>query len=237
MKIILIYLTLAVSVIFPLLSCSAGTADTLGKVRRATVTVYVYDRAGKQVAQGSGFFFKEYRHLITNYHVLGRASAARVKTYDGRLFDVESIIARDRRDDLVEALVDMPWGAVPYLVPAAAPPRVGAPLMVSGSPRGVAGVTTAGTVIEIARIPGLGKCIVHDARAAHGSSGGPVVNGAGQVIGIETAGLIGRPNVDFAIPVERFSGLTSCYRELESLETPRTSNASAGDESQPANIQ
>ena len=145
---------------------------------------------------------------------------ARVKTFDGRQFDVESIVAEDKQDDVVEALVDMPYGSAPYLEPAPVPARAGDPLMVSGSPLGVVSVTSRGKVLDIAFIPGLGKCIVHDAHATRGSSGSPVVNAEGEVIGIETAGLIGRPNVDFAIPVERFSGFTSCYRELESSKAP-----------------
>ncbi len=240
MKNIIIYLALAMSVIVFLPDCPAGaggfTADTVGKVLRATVTIYVYDETGKQVAQGSGFFFKEYGHLITNYHVLGKAFAARVKTFDGREFNVESIVAEDKRDDVVEALVDMVYGSAPYLIPAAASPGPGDPLLVAGSPLGVARVTSRGKVIQIAVIPELGKCIVHDAHAAHGSSGGPVVNPEGEVIGMETAGLVGRPNVDFAIPVERFSGLTSCYRELETLKALRRSNAASGVEVKSSNI-
>ncbi|MDR3566438.1 MAG: S1C family serine protease [Syntrophobacteraceae bacterium] len=221
-KIILIHVALAACAIVFLLhdsGMSAGwTAQTVRRVQRATVTVYVFDVTGKPVGQGSGFFFREYGHLITNYHVLGRASAARVKTFDGSVFNVKSIIARDKRDDVLEALVDMPYGSAPYLVPSGPSPRPGDPLLVTGSPLGVARVVSTGRVIEIAPIPELGKCIVHDARAARGSSGGPVVNQAGEVIGMETAGLVGRPNIDFAIPVERFSGFTSCYRELQTIE-------------------
>ena len=142
----------------------------------------------------------------------------------------------EKRDDVVEALVDMVYGSAPYLIPAAASPAPGDPLLVAGSPLGVARVTSRGKVIQIAVIPELGKCIVHDAHATHGSSGGPVVNPEGEVIGMETAGLVGRPNVDFAIPVERFSGLTSCYRQLETLEALRRSNAASGVEVKSSNI-
>ncbi len=223
MKHIIVCFALAVSIVVFLSACPAvgggWTATTIGNVQRATVTVYVFDETGKLVAQGSGFFFREYGHLVTNYHVLGRALAAIVKTFDGKQFNVASIVAEDKRDDIVEAVVDIPYGSAPYLVPSAVPPVTGDPVMVAGSPLGVARVTSTGRVTGIAEIPGLGKCIVHDATSSHGSSGGAVVNAAGEVIGMETAGLVGRPNVDFAIPVDRFSGLTSCYRELETVQT------------------
>ena len=219
-----VQLVLAMSVIVFLLDGMAlggdWAAETVEKVQRATVTVYVFDQAGKPLGQGSGFFFREYGHLLTNYHVLGGAASARVKTFEGSEFTVESIVAEDKPDDIVEAIVDMPYGSAPYLLPSSVAPRAGDPLMVTGSPLGVARVVSTGKVITVAPIHELGTCIVHDARSARGSSGSPVVNPAGEVIGMETAGLVGRPDVDFAVPVERFSGLTSCYRELETLKTP-----------------
>ncbi len=225
MKKTLLYLALAVLLSGTSALAGVWAPETVGKVRRAVVTVYVFDKTGKEVGQGSGFFYKSCGRLITNYHVLGKASAARVKIFDGRLFAVEAIDAEDKRDDVVEAIVDMPYGAAPCLVPDAALPAPGEPLLVAGSPLGAAGVTSTGKVLAVGEIPGLGKCIVHDARATHGSSGGPVVNVKGEVIGIERAGISGRPNVDFAIPVQRLSGLTSCYRELKA---PPASNGSTG---------
>ncbi|MGC8491158.1 MAG: trypsin-like peptidase domain-containing protein [Syntrophobacteraceae bacterium] len=225
MKRIFIYSVLAVLLSGAPALAGVWAPEVVGKVRRAVVTIYVFDKTGKQVGQGSGFFFKSCGRLITNYHVLGKASAARVKIFDGRQFAVEAIDAEDKGDDVVEAVVDMPYGAAPCLVPAGALAAPGEPLMVAGSPLGVAGVTSTGKVMAIGEIHGLGKCIVHDARAMHGSSGGPVVNVKGEVIGIERAGIVGRPNVDFAIPVKRLSGLTSCYRELKA---PPSSNGSTG---------
>jgi putative serine protease PepD len=220
----IIHLALAVFVFLFLPECRvrAGdwSADTVGKVQRATVTVYAFDKAGKHFNQGSGFFFEESGHLITNYHVLGRAASARVKAFDGREFTVKSIVAEDRRDDIVEAEVDLSGGPTPYLMRAEVSPRVGEPVMVVGSPLGMAGVTSEGKVLQVGEVEGLGECFAHDAGASHGSSGSPVVNPGGEVIGMETAGLTDRPGVNFAIPVKRFSGLTSSYRELETVKAP-----------------
>jgi S1-C subfamily serine protease len=192
------------------------SAATIEKVKRATVTIYILDETGKPIAQGSGFFFQEAGHVATNYHVLGKAAAAVAKTYDGTVCKVEAIIARDRRDDLIEVTVDPGCAPAAFLRPADAQPKVGDPLMVVGSPLNVAKVASKGKILEIVVMPKLGKCIVHDARASHGSSGSPVVNPQGEVIGIETAGVDSRPDMDYALPVERFSGMSSCYRELKS---------------------
>jgi hypothetical protein len=206
--------------------CPAGadidTADLAKKVQPATVMIYVFDGAGKPISQGSGFFFKYYGHLITNYHVLGKAAIARARTPDGKEFNIKSILAEDQSDDLVEALADVSYGSVPYLIPAGSTPVVGDPVLVVGSPLGVDKVVSQGNVNAVIEIPKLGRCIVHSAHSFNGSSGSPVVNTQGEVIGIETAGAVGKPDVNFAIPVERFSGLSPNYRELQTPSNPKS---------------
>jgi len=184
--------------------------------------VYVLDRAGTVVAQGSGFFFKYYGHLITNYHVLGKATVAKVRTPDGREFNVKSVLAEDEPDDLIEALVDVPYGSVPYLSAADTAPKVGDPVMLIGSPLGVDKVVSQGNVHAVLEVSKLGRCILHSAHSFPGSSGSPVVNAQGEVIGIETAAVEGKLDMNLAIPVERFSGLGPNYRELHTATGANT---------------
>jgi hypothetical protein len=210
-------------------SADTDSDELVKKVQPATVIIYVLDRAGKPVAQGSGFFFKYYEHLITNYHVLGKAAIARVRTPDGKEFNVKSILAEDEPDDLIEALVDVSYGSVPYLIEAGTGPRAGDPVMVIGSPMGVDKVASRGNVHGVMEISKLGRCLVHSAHSFPGSSGSPLVNAQGEVIGIETAALLGKPDINFAIPVERFSGLSPNYRELQ---PPPTANIAVRAEAQ-----
>jgi len=210
----------------------SGPSDLVKKVQSATVMIYVFDRTGKPICQGSGFFFKDYGHLITNYHVLGKAEAARAKTPDGREFNIKSILAEDQPDDLIEALADVSYGSAPYLIPAGAAPGVGDPVMVIGSPLGVDKVVSQGNVKAVMETSRLGRCIVHSAHSFPGSSGSPVVNAQGEVIGIETAGGVDNPNINFAVPVGRFSGLSPNFRELQ---TPSNTQAQTGVEAQRTN--
>jgi TPR repeat protein len=200
----------------------SGSDDLLKIVQPATVIIYVFDPAGNPVAQGSGFFFKYSGHLITNYHVLGKATTARVRTPDGKEFNVKSIQSQDEADDLIEALVDIPYGSAPYLTAAAAAPVVGDPVMVIGSPCGVSKAASRGNVNAVLEVPPLGKCIVHSAHSFPGSSGSPLVNSTGEVVGVETAAVVGKQDVNFAIPVERFSGLNPNFRELQVLPSADT---------------
>ncbi len=162
--------------LFAMLWTCPAAADTdsdelVKKVQPATVIIYVLDRAGKPVAQGSGFFFRYYGHMITNYHVLGKATIARARTSDGKEFNVKSILADDEPDDLVEALVDVSYGSVPYLIEGGTVPHAGDPVMVIGSPMGVDKVASTGNVQAVMEISKLGRCIVHSAHSFPGSSG------------------------------------------------------------------
>ncbi len=205
-------------------SCPAkADIDSVIKtVQPSTVKIYVFDQAGNAVAQGSGFFFRSYEHLITNYHVLGKAAMARVRTPDGREFNIKAVVAEDEADDLIEAVVDISSGSVPYLTAASTDPKVGEPVLVIGSPLGVDKVVSQGTVEALMAVPKFGRGIVHSAHSFPGSSGSPLVNAQGEVIGIETAAVQGRPNLNFAIPLERFSGLSPTYRELPAAPGVKT---------------
>ncbi|MCE5336369.1 MAG: bifunctional trypsin-like peptidase domain-containing/SEL1-like repeat protein [Desulfobacteraceae bacterium] len=208
----------AVSLALPFLlvaAAGAGTDELIRKVQASTVTVHVYDETGRNVAQGSGFMFKSPGHLISNYHVLGRAVKATVKTPDGKQFAVRSIVAEDSADDLVEAVVDITSGGLPCLMPARILPKAGDPVMVVGSPMGVEKTVSRGNIRSVEEVPKYGRCIVHTAHSFPGSSGSPVVNGDGDVIGIATASMTGKPDINVAVPLERFSGLSPKYRQLK----------------------
>jgi len=87
---------------------------------------------------------------------------------------------------------------------------------------GVDKVVSKGNVDAVMAIPKFGRGILHSAHSFPGSSGSPLVNAQGEVVGIETAAVSGRPNLNFAIPVERFSGLSSNYRELPAAPGAKT---------------
>ncbi len=193
--------------------------ELVKRVQAATVMVYVCDPSGNVVRQGSGFLFRTEAHVITNYHVLGEAAMAKIRTADGREYGVKAILAESKNDDLIEALVDIPSGTVRHLMPAATLPKPGDPVMVIGSPLGVEKAVSQGNVSVIQELPRYGKAVVHSAHSFPGSSGSPLVNAAGDVIGIESAGVAGKPDINLAVPLERFSGMQSNFRQLRAAQT------------------
>ncbi len=206
----------------------ANPADVIKRVQPATVLILVYDKSGKPVCQGSGFFFNTQGRVITNYHVLGNAAMAKARIHDGKEFDIVSIVAEDRADDLVEAVVESQSGTR-CLTPADEPAKIGDPVMVIGSPLGVDKVVSRGNVLAIEDIPKYGKCIVHSAHSFPGSSGSPLVNAGGEVVGIATAAVPGRPDLNLAVPLERFSGLSYKFRQLRRSSVPSPAPQAGGD--------
>src|SRR6185312_3830168 len=86
-------------------------------------------------------------------------------------------------------------------------PQEGESIVVIGNPLGLEGSVTNGIVSAVRDIPTFGRIIQITAPISSGSSGSPVVNMQGQVIGIATLQITGGQSVNFAIPSERISQL------------------------------
>jgi tetratricopeptide (TPR) repeat protein len=177
------------------------------QARPAVVTIIVYDRRGHELGFGSGFFVSSSGELLTNHHVIEGASSAKVRTFDGRLVPVQVILADDGKSDLARLLV-LNEEATPYLAVANERPQVGDHVMVMGSPMGLDETVTEGIVSAVpeqrAGQSDLEPATLQiTAAISEGSSGGPVLNGRGEVVGVATAFMREGENLNFAVPLER----------------------------------
>ncbi|MFC1882691.1 trypsin-like peptidase domain-containing protein [Thermodesulfobacteriota bacterium] len=175
-------------------------SELFENIHPAVATVITYDKNKKPLGQGSGFFIDAYGHLITNYHVLKGASRAEVRTYAGKKYPISSVISEDRKMDLIKVLVDIPWSSVQWVNATGALPSIAERIIVIGSPMGLELTVSEGIVSSVREIPDLGKILQISAAISPGSSGGPVVNMKGQVVGIVSFYLIKGQNLNFAIP-------------------------------------
>jgi tetratricopeptide (TPR) repeat protein len=176
-------------------------------IRPAVVTVIVYDIHQEVAGIGSGFFIDEYGHLITNYHVLDGRYAARVKTADGNLYPIKLIVADNKATDLVKVLVDIPRKKFKWVKTADSLPSIAEQILVVGSPMGLEQTVSEGIVSSIRKIPTVGEFFQMSAPISSGSSGSPVINLKGQVVGVATFQMVQGQNLNFAVAAKSVSKL------------------------------
>jgi hypothetical protein len=217
----------------PAATQSGDLTALIRRVRPAVVTVIVYDHRGKELGFGSGFFVSSAGELLTNHHVIEGASSARIRTSDGRTFPLQVILADDKDSDLAR-LVAFTNAPVPFLRLAQQHPQVGDRIVVIGSPMGLDETVTDGIVSAVPE-EREGQSDLEPATLqvtaaiSEGSSGGPVVNARGEVIGVATAFMREGENLGFAVPLERIVTLEQgSPRTFAQWRHPRR-RPSAGD--------
>lgn len=168
-------------------------------VQPAVVTLRTFDPEGNPVGLGTGFFINPQGHLISNYHVLEGAYAATVKTHDGATYDVTHILADNKAVDLIKVAVRIPSENVRWLAVDHTPPEIAERVVVVGSPLGLEHTVSEGIVSAIRDAPGVGTIFQMSAPISRGSSGSPVVNTSGRVIGVVSFQALAGQNLNFAV--------------------------------------
>lgn len=177
------------------------------KVQQSVVVIITYNEEGEILGQGTSFFISTEGDIITNIHVLEGAHRADVKTAEGIIYPVKNILAEDREADLIRVSVDISHKDVHPLQVSASMPEVGEQVVVIGNPLGLEQTASNGIVSAIREIPGFGKIIQITAPVSPGSSGSPVLNIKGEVIGVATFQIIEGQNLNFVIPGEMVTKL------------------------------
>jgi len=158
----------------------------------------------KTHALGSGFIINEDGLIITNNHVIEKATEIKVKLDNGKEYNAQ-VIGRDPRTDLalVKVKPDIAFPKPAHLGDSDAI-RVGDWVMAVGNPFGLGHTVTTGIIGAKERIIGAGPYddfLQTDAAINPGNSGGPLFNMKGEVIGINTAIVAQGQGIGFAIPV------------------------------------
>ena len=177
----------------------ANLTNLVNKISPAVVTIVVYDVNRQVTGIGSGFFVDKSGHLITNYHVLDGSYAAEVRTSDGKTYPIKLVVADNESVDLMKVLVDIPRKDIETIKVSRKLPSIAEQILVVGSPMGLEQTVSEGIVSSIREIPGVGDFFQMSAPISPGSSGSPVINLKGQVIGVATFQFLRGQNLNFAV--------------------------------------
>ncbi|MGE0029541.1 MAG: S1C family serine protease [Steroidobacteraceae bacterium] len=161
---------------------------------------------------GSGIIYDVRGHVVTNFHVIERASQIKVQLKDGREAPA-TLVGVDRDTDL--AVLKIGLGTLPIMPLGRSDRlRVGEPVLAIGNPLGLGHTVTQGIVSATGRgrlgVTTFENFIQTDAAINFGNSGGALVDGTGKLVGLNSA-IYGRQagieGIGFAIPVDLVRGV------------------------------
>jgi putative serine protease PepD len=245
---------------------SAGAAESCAvspvadKALPSVVTISATAAGGGGGGTGSGEVIKSDGYILTNNHVIAvAANGGKVEVlFSDGVAAPATIVGRDTLTDLAVLKVTPPRDLKVIALGSSASVQVGQPVIALGAPLGLSGTVTSGIVSALDRtieVPAednksalLVSALQTDAAINPGNSGGALVNCAGQLVGVPTAGATvpstsgessgGSIGLGFAIPVDVAKTISEelithgraihAFFGVQTLPIPEASAAEAG---------
>ena len=183
------------------------------KTLAATVLLVMEDANGKPLGLGSGFFV-DTNLIATNFHVIEGATQGIAKLVEQETeYIIEYFTAMDEKNDLTILQVAVP-DIQPLPLGDSDTVEIGDAVYVAGNPKGYFEGTFSDGIISAIRGETASKRLQMTAPVSSGSSGGPVLNQSGEVIGVSFATFRDGQNLNFAIPSNYLKGLVACIRGI-----------------------
>lgn len=178
------------------------TTDLPALFKKCSPAVFlIYTSDDKTISQGSGFFVTSTGVGVTNYHVYNGYDKVVIYTEDGTEYKIDKILAKSSDDDydyIIFKVKNPPGVTFKYVSPATTSPEIGESVFAIGNPEGFTKTVSNGIVSGYRDDKNY---IQTTAPITHGSSGGPLFNMKGEVIGITTMGKA-EGNLNFAVNIK-----------------------------------
>jgi hypothetical protein len=193
------------------------------------------DESGRPLSLGSGFIVRN-GEIASNLHVVQGAVRGYAKLIGQKTkYDIEGVTAFDSKRDLVVLKISTAASRVLTIGNSNAA-QVGESVYAVGNPQGLEGTFSQGIISSIREV-GTDKLIQITAPISPGSSGGPVLNDKGEVIGVSVATYRGGQNLNFAIPSSYLSALLTSVgpvkplAQLRAIKAPKSITTDMGGRS------
>ena len=204
----LIILSLVFLLSAPSFALAQSVPELAQKALAATVSLEMQDENGDTLKRGSGFFVR--RNLIaTNFHVIDGAAKGYARLVNtATTYPIEGVTAANEANDLALLKVSV-HGINPLNLGNSDAVQIGETVYVAGNPLGLEGTFSDGIISGRRDSAGKKERLQMTAPISPGSSGGPVLNRKGEVIGVSTSlynPLFGQ-NLNFAVPSKALQAL------------------------------
>jgi hypothetical protein len=179
--------------------------EIAAQAQAATVQILSFGENDRRIGSGTGFVISADGLIVTSFHVIQRARALRIEMPDGEERADVLFLGGDAANDV--ALLRVPAKGLPVLrLGDGADPAVGQRVYTMGHPLGQTLTFSDGLVSALRTVSDV-SLIQITAPISSGSSGGPVMDETGTVIGIATMVLRGGQNLNFAVPARHVQTL------------------------------
>lgn len=180
--------------------------EIVSEVKQSIVLIHTFDEEDNLIGQGSGFFIEKGK-IITNRHVLRGAHSVKIKSHSGEFYAID-VFADNRECDLM--ILSVPYDAGGSNPPPSnhSIPKEGQTIIVIGNPLGLEATVSDGIVSAHRELKPFGQVIQITSPISPGSSGSPVFNLYGEVIGVASFQIYQGQNLNFAIPISKIKELT-----------------------------
>lgn len=192
------------------------TEQIVERTSPAVVVVTALNGNGQPIGFGSGFFIANGKVIATNYHVIEKAATVRIETESKKKFQVE-VVARNKANDIALLGHRGPEHKKPLEL-STRDHKTGEYIVVIGNPKGLNHTMSDG---RISRTPKYGRKKEYQISApiSPGSSGGPVMDKRGIVLGIATSSMREGQNLNFAIPSIYVQKLLDSSKGIDKVDT------------------
>ncbi|MFM7682102.1 MAG: trypsin-like peptidase domain-containing protein [Bacteroidota bacterium] len=187
---------------------SQSLPELVSKNEKAVFMIYSYDDFGSLSSTATGFFIDENGKALTNVHVINETKYGFIKTYDGKIFPIERVSRICEECDIAELFIDTKGNKTSFLNLTYTIPPKGSEIFVIGNPLDFSNSVSNGIVSSV-RLVGPNKIIQITAPISTGSSGGPIMDMMGNVIGVVREFYEDGQNLNFGFEISCLNNLTT----------------------------
>ncbi len=205
------------------------------KASPAVVLIESLNEKHEVAAAGSGFLVSSDGKILTNYHVIAHTKEVTVRLANKDAYDAVDVLDIDKRKDI--ALIKIKAVDLPFLtVGKSSTVDIGDQVFSLSTPLGVFQNTLSEGIVSGIRAGDGYRYFQVTAPISHGSSGSPIFNSKGEVIGIAAITISEGQNLNFAIPIDYAKGMLaspSQPRTLAAIYEPEPESEPEPDKKQP----